>query len=167
MWIKDGKLYLEARQETASDEHGSYDFTSGKITTDGHFSQAYGRFEANIKLPEGQGFWPVFWMMPQHDVYGSWAASGEIDIMENRGSEINKTSGAIHYGDVWPYNTHTERTYTFPDEMLTTDFNVYAVEWEPGEIRWYINDTLFGQVTDWYTAEQLSQLHLIKSSSSS
>ncbi|PRO66095.1 glycoside hydrolase family 16 protein [Alkalicoccus urumqiensis] len=149
--VEDGRLILEAREEQTSDEHGDYDYTSGKILTDEKFSQAYGRFEASMKLPEGQGFWPAFWMMPQDDVYGGWAASGEIDIMENRGSHTDEVGAAIHYGDLWPNNTYSEQSYDFPEGQSTTDFNEYAVEWEPGEIRWYVNDELYSTKTEWST----------------
>ncbi|SES01676.1 glycoside hydrolase family 16 protein [Salipaludibacillus aurantiacus] len=151
VWVEDGRLILEAREETVSDEHGEYDYTSGKVLTDESFSQAYGRFEASMKLPEGQGYWPAFWMMPQDDVYGGWAASGEIDIMENRGSETNKVGAAIHYGDLWPNNTYSAKDYYFPEGQSTTDFNEYAIEWEPGEIRWYVNDELYSTKTEWGT----------------
>lgn len=149
--VEDGKLILEAREEAVSDEHGNYEYTSGKVLTEGLFSQAYGRFEASMKLPEGQGYWPAFWMMPEDDVYGGWAASGEIDIMENRGSEIDKVGAAIHYGDLWPENTYSEESYYFPEGQDITDFNEYAIEWEPGEIRWYVNDELYSVKTEWGT----------------
>ena len=152
VFVEDGKLVLEAREETVSDDKGTYDYTSGKVLTDESFSQAYGRFEASMKLPEGQGYWPAFWMMPQDDVYGGWAASGEIDIMENRGAETDKVGAAIHYGDMWPDNTYSEQSYTFPEGESTTDFNEYAIEWEPGEIRWYVNDELYSTKTEWSTA---------------
>ncbi|WP_280770704.1 glycoside hydrolase family 16 protein [Salipaludibacillus daqingensis] len=150
--VEDGRLILEAREETVSDEQGEYDYTSGKVLTDELFSQAYGRFEASMKLPEGQGYWPAFWMMPQDDIYGGWAASGEIDIMENRGSETDKVGAAIHYGDVWPFNTYSAAEYDFPEGQSTTEFNEYSIEWEPGEIRWYVNDELYSTKTEWGTA---------------
>lgn len=150
--VEDGRLILEAKEEERSDEYGEYDYTSGKITSEGLFSQAYGRFEASMKLPEGQGYWPAFWMMPEDDVYGGWAASGEIDIMENRGSETNQVSGAIHYGGIYPNNTYSEGAYRF-DEGSTQEFNTYAVEWEPEEIRWYVNDELFYRTGDWHSEE--------------
>ena len=151
--VENGHLILEGRQldEPISDEHGSYDYSSGKITTENKFSQAYGRFEASMKLPEGNGYWPAFWMMPQDDAYGGWAASGEIDIMENAGHKTDVIGGAIHYGGVFPNNTHSTQDYTFT-EGSTTDFNEYAVEWEPGEIRWYVNDELYYIADEWYTA---------------
>ncbi|MCT8137048.1 carbohydrate binding domain-containing protein [Anaerobacillus sp. CMMVII] len=147
--VENGKLILEGRKETVTDRTGTYNYTSGKVHTQGKFSQKYGRFEASIKLPEGQGYWPAFWMMPEEDVYGGWAASGEIDIMENAGSHLNKIGGAIHYGGQWPNNTYTAKDYYFPDGKDITDFNLYAVEWEPGEIRWYVNDVLYQTVNNW------------------
>lgn len=149
--VEDGRLILEAKEEQMSDEHGDYDYTSGKILTRDKFYQTYGRFEASMKLPDGQGFWPAFWMMPQDDTYGGWAASGEIDIMENAGSETDKSSGAIHYGGLWPNNTYSHGEYDF-QEGSTTEFNTYAVEWEPEEIRWYVNDELFYRTSEWHTA---------------
>ena len=149
--VRDGSLVIEAREETVSDDYGTFDYTSGKVLTEGLFSQTYGRFEASIKLPEGQGYWPAFWMMPEDDAYGNWAASGEIDIMENRGSETDIVGAAIHYGGVFPDNTYTADEYVFPDGETTTDYNVYAVEWEPGEIRWYVNDDEYAVMNQWYS----------------
>lgn len=147
--VENGYLILEGRKETVSDHTGTYHYTSGKVHTQGKFSQKYGRFEASIKLPEGQGYWPAFWMMPENDVYGGWAASGEIDIMENAGGTPHKIGGAIHYGGQWPNNTYTAKDYYFPDGKDVTDFNLYAVEWEPGEIRWYVNDVLYQTLNNW------------------
>ncbi|WP_423188904.1 glycoside hydrolase family 16 protein [Alkalibacterium sp. f15] len=149
--VGDGKLVLEAREEQVTDEHGTYDYTSGKIMSDGLFSQTYGRFEASMKLPGGQGYWPAFWMMPQDDTYGGWAASGEIDIMENRGSATDLVGGAIHYGGQWPLNTYSAGDYDFTGENRTTDFNTYSVEWEPEEIRWFVNDELYYKTSEWHT----------------
>lgn len=71
------------------------------------FSTKYGRIEAKISLPVGiTGMWPAFWMLPVHHTYGSWAASGEIDIMEAKGRHKNKSYGTIHYGGKWPKNEH-------------------------------------------------------------
>ncbi len=147
--IEDGKLVLTGKNETATDEHGTYDYTSGKIHTKGKFNQKYGKFEAKIKLPAGQGYWPAFWMMPEEDKYGGWAASGEIDIMEAAGGDLNKVGGAIHYGSQWPNNTYTAKDYHFGEGSDITDYNVYSVEWEPGEIRWYVNGELFQTLNNW------------------
>ncbi|MFV8828240.1 family 16 glycosylhydrolase [Alkalihalobacterium sp. APHAB7] len=147
--VENGQLIIQAKEETVSDENGTYNYTSGKIHTQGKFSQKYGRFEAKMALPAGQGFWPAFWMMPEDDVYGSWAASGEIDIMENAGATPHKIGGAIHYGGQWPNNTYTAKDYYFPEGKDVTDSNVYAVEWEPGEIRWYVNGELYQTLNNW------------------
>lgn len=149
--VEDGRLILEGREETVSDETGTYEYTSGKILSNGKFSQKYGKFEAKMKLPEGQGYWPAFWMMPEDDVYGGWAASGEIDIMESAGGTPDRIGGAIHYGGAWPDNTHTAKDYYFPDGRDITDFNVYSLEWEPGEMRWYVNDELYQTLNSWST----------------
>ncbi|KIQ94573.1 Glucan endo-1,3-beta-glucosidase A1 precursor [Anoxybacillus thermarum] len=154
--VKDGKLIIEARKESVSDDHGVYNYTSGKIHTKGKFSQKYGKFEAKIKLPEGKGYWPAFWMMPEKDVYGGWAASGEIDIMEAGGSNPTKIGGAIHYGSQWPNNTYTAKDYHFPDGQSITEFNTYTVEWEPGEIRWYVNGQLFQKLNNWYSINSMN-----------
>ena len=147
--VSDGKLIIKGLKENASDDKGTYQYTSGKIHTQGKFSQKYGKFEARMALPKGQGYWPAFWMMPEEDKYGGWAASGEIDIMENAGGTPHKIGGAIHYGGQWPNNTYTAKDYYFPEGKDVTDFNVYSVEWEPGEIRWYVNGQLYQTLNNW------------------
>ncbi|WP_226682328.1 glycoside hydrolase family 16 protein [Sutcliffiella horikoshii] len=147
--VEDGKLVITGKMETASDDHGKYEYTSGKVHTKGKFSQLYGRFEAKIKLPGGQGYWPAFWMMPEEDKYGGWAASGEIDIMEAKGARVNTVGGAIHYGSQWPNNTYTAKDHLLGENSSITDYNVYAVEWEPGEIRWSVNGEVFQTLNKW------------------
>lgn len=102
-----------------------------------------------MKLPEGEGLWPAFWMMPEDDVYGGWAASGEIDIMEARGSNTQQIGGAIHYGGTWPSNKFSAEGVNLESSNDITKFHTYAVEWEPGEIRWYIDDKLYFIKNNW------------------
>ena len=78
VFVQDGKLVIRALEE----EFGNRNYTSAKITTRGIADWRYGRVEAKIRLPQGQGMWPAFWMMPAENIYGGWPASGEIDIME-------------------------------------------------------------------------------------
>lgn len=109
----------------------------------------YGRFEARLKVPKGQGFLPAFWMMPtQEDLYGQWSKCGEIDIMEVLGSETNKAYATIHYGE-----PHTEQQGYKKSTGLdySESFHIYACEWEPGEIRFYIDNTLVKTIDDWFT----------------
>jgi len=143
-----GYLTITAKREN----YGGSQFTSGRLHTRSKASFLYGRMEMRAKLPTGGGVWPAFWMMPQDDVYGGWAASGELDIME---SSNNTTSvgGALHYGGEWPSNTSTSTSYT-PGYNFSDDFHTYAVEWEPDAIRWYVDDHLFMTRTSaqWWSA---------------
>lgn len=149
--FRDGNLVITAKKEAAQDEYGSYDYTSSKIKTQGNFAKKYGRFEAKIKMPDVEGLWPAFWMMPENDVYGGWAASGELDIMEARGRKPGEVEGTLHYGGTWPNNRHSGNFYHFDEGNDFTDFHEYAVEWEPGEIRWYVDDELYATQNNWYT----------------
>ncbi|WP_254901856.1 carbohydrate binding domain-containing protein [Thalassobacillus devorans] len=152
-FIEDGKLVIKAEKEVEpiTDEFGSYDYTSAKLKTKGLFSKKYGKFEAKMKLPEGQGFWPAFWMMPEDDVYGPWPTSGEIDIMEAAGNDTSNIGGTIHYGEEYPDNTYRGTEYHFPEGEDYTDYHTYAVEWEPGEIRWYVDGKLYQTQNEWFS----------------
>jgi len=144
--VEDGRLIIEAKRES----YAGKNYTSARLWTQPTFSQTYGRFEASIKLPAGDGMWPAFWMLPQNSPYGGWARGGEIDIMEARGRLPRQATGAIHFGDTWPNNTYSSNTYFFPTGTDITDFNEYAVEWEEGVIRWYVNGINFYTLTNWY-----------------
>ena len=116
-------------------------YTSARIKTrkrDGTplFSKRYGKFEFRAKLPHGKGVWPALWMLPQDDKYGGWAASGEIDVLEIVGQEPNKYLGTLHFGSTFPKRELVTHVHAFPAGQSIADFHVYAVEWEPGEIRW-------------------------------
>lgn len=130
-------------------------YTSGKVRTRALADWTYGRFSARIKLPSGQGTWPAFWMLPSDNVYGEWAASGEIDIMEavNLGASCvecegnfgeNRSSGALHYGDEWPNNTFQFNHNTLQGGGDAKDqYHVFSVEWGEGQINWFVDDVLF------------------------
>lgn len=148
--VENGLLMIEARMEN----FGGKAFTSSRLFTKDTFAKKYGKIEARIKLPAGAGFWPAFWMMPKDDVYGGWAASGEIDIMEANGKFPTRIEGTIHYGGSWPLHTHSGATYHFPPGQDITDFHVYSIEWEPGEIRWYVDGILYSVKNEWYTIGQ-------------
>lgn len=144
--VQNGLLTITAKKQNMNGKP----YTSGRLWTSPTFSKQYGRFEARIKMPEGQGLWPAFWMMPKDSAYGTWASSGEIDIMEARGRLPQEVSGTIHYGKPWPNNKSTGADYVFPaGQSISNDFHTYAVEWEPGEIRWYVDDHLFQTANQW------------------
>jgi beta-glucanase (GH16 family) len=141
-----GELIIEAKNEI----FGGRPYTSARLYTKDLFSQKYGRFEAMIKLPVGEGLWPAFWLMPQDDVYGGWANSGEIDIMEARGRLPFEASSALHFGGQWPNNTYTTKKYIFEDGQSIAEANLYAVEWDETEFRFYVNDVLYHTVNQWH-----------------
>ncbi|MEL7297921.1 MAG: glycoside hydrolase family 16 protein [Pseudomonadota bacterium] len=145
--LEDGLLKITAREEDV----GAFSYTSARINTRDRIAVRYGRIEARMKLPGGQGLWPAFWMLAQNSPYGTWAASGEIDIMEavNLGAAGgNRVLGTIHYGGEFPDNVFTGGNYTVPTDPQT-EFHVYAVEWDATEIRWYVDDTLYLTQNSW------------------
>ncbi len=143
-----GNLVITAREESI----GGRSFTSGKIVTRNKHSFLYGRIEMRAKLPKGGGMWPAFWMMPQDDTYGTWAASGEIDIMESA-NEMDYVAGTLHFGGEFPQNTFSGGSYSPPNADFSAGFRTYAIEWEPDEIRWYVDDVLYSTKTsdEWFT----------------
>ena len=137
---------------TLEQSYAGYSYTSGKIYRGTSAFFLYGRIEMRAKIPTGGGMWPAFWMMPQYSVYGVWAASGEIDIMESANGTTS-VGGALHFGGSWPNNNYTSGSYSLGGANFADDFHVYAIEWEPDEIRWYVDGGLFMTKTsaDWYS----------------
>ncbi|SES23887.1 Carbohydrate binding domain-containing protein [Gracilibacillus ureilyticus] len=150
-FVKDGSLILEARKEDITEADGeTYNYSSAKLITKGKQKWTYGKVEVKAKMPTGQGIWPAIWMMPEDEpFYGTWPVSGEIDIMELLGHEPDTIHGTIHFG-----KPHQQRqgTYTLPDgQTFDQDYHTYSIEWEPGEIRWYIDGHLYHTANDWFT----------------
>ncbi|MHA6485186.1 carbohydrate binding domain-containing protein [Paenibacillus sp. strain BS8-2] len=145
--VEGGSLLLEAKPES----YGGKTYTSGRLWTSPTFGKAYGKFEARMKLPAGQGLWPAFWLMPRDTEYGGWASSGEIDIMEARGRLPETVDGTIHYGKGSPNNKATGSHYEFPEGEDFTGFHTYSLEWEPGELRWYVDGNLYQTINDWHS----------------
>ena len=143
VYQKDGNLVIAAKKDAAGN------ITSGRIKTKGSLDMKYGRVDVKAKLPTGAGFWPAIWMLPTDNVYGVWASSGEIDIMENKGRLPNEVYGTLHYGAAWPNNRYTGKAYNFPSGTDVTSFHTYSMEWEPGEIRWYVDGHLYQTQNNW------------------
>lgn len=175
VWVDGEYLHLKAIREatqgpnTADDDpaydpldvSGSGDYSSGRIRSKGKGDWRYGRFEIRAKLPSGQGTWPAIWMLPTDWIYGGWASSGEIDIMEAVNLKVGgeaRVHGTLHYGDAWPDNVYTGVEYVLPNGANPADdFHEYAIEWEEGEIRWYVDGDHFATQTQagWYTTAAL------------
>lgn len=125
-------------------------YTSARLVTKNKGDWLYGRFEIRAKLPYGQGIWPAIWMLPTDWEYGGWPISGEIDIMELVGHEPGTVYGTIHYGNP---HTYTGAHYSLPaGQTFADDYHVFALEWEPGEIRWYVDGYPYQTQTEWFTS---------------
>ena len=140
------------------------DYTSGKIRTREKASWKYGRISARIKLPKGQSTWPAFWMMPANDKYGGWPLSGEIDIMEavNLGTSCKScgvetaqihTSGALHFGRLWPDNEFITKKRPLENLAAIDQFHEFALEWGEGQFSWFVDGDKFfsAKQGDWFT----------------
>lgn len=148
-FVADGMLNIIAKP---AEEDSSLPYTSARLSTKGLGDFKYGRFEMRAKLPFGQGSHPAFWMLPTDDVYGGWPNSGEIDILEavnlktidEEGVTESKVIGTLHYGKDSPKNSKSGKEYTLPDGVNPADdFHTYAIEWQEGEMRWYVDGYLY------------------------
>lgn len=146
--VSGGSLVITARRESA----GGKSFTSARLRTAGKGDWTYARVEVRAQLPRGRGMWPAIWMLPTDNSYGGWAASGEIDIMELVGHEPSKVHGTLHYGDVAPNNKSSGASFTLASGTFADDFHVFALEWEAGVMRWFVDGQLYQTQTQWSTS---------------
>lgn len=139
--VSNGSLKITAKAETTKIGSSQLEYTSSRISTKGKIGVKYGRIEARIKMPSGEGIWPAFWMLPEDNEYGGWPYSGEIDIMEARGRLTNQTTSALHYADERGNHRYDSTTFNIKDNGKITDFHIYALEWTEGRIKWFFDDT--------------------------
>jgi beta-glucanase (GH16 family) len=145
-----GSLVITATTEntatTTYDCHyGPCEYTSARLLTQDKFEFAYGRVEGRLKIPYSQGVWPAFWSLGDNFAEVSWPTCGEIDIMENIGREPTTTHGTVHGpGYAGGSGIGGSYTQTLP---FHEDYHVFAIEWEPEEIRWYVDGNHFFTVT--------------------
>lgn len=145
--IQDGSLLITAFREIYMGPDGvTRHYTSARLKTQNHFVQAYGRFEARIRIPFGQGMWPAFWMMGENIEQAGWPTGGEIDIMENMGKEPARILGTIH-GPGYSGAQGISGDLTLPSGRFADDYHVFAVEWEPNVIRFYVDQDLYATRT--------------------
>jgi beta-glucanase (GH16 family) len=143
--IQGGNLVITAQKESFSCSDGvASGYTSARLKTQGLFSQAYGRFEARIKIPAGQGMWPAFWMLGNDITSAGWPKCGEIDIMENIGKEPGAVHGSLHGPSTTAATSDLTSTFSLPaGQNFAADFHLYAVEWEPSVVRFYVDSNLY------------------------
>ena len=146
--VSNGTLKITALQQN----FGGAPYTSARLRTANKADFTYGRFEMRAKMPAGQGLWPAFWLLPTDYVFGGWAASGEIDVMEYLGNDTRTVYGTIHYGGEYPSNTYSGGARTLSSGNLVDDFHVYAVEWDEFEMRWYLDGQLYSTKTSWWSS---------------
>ena len=143
--VSQGTLKITAIKEN----YNGFNYTSARIQTQNKFYQTRGKFEARVKLPVGQGYWPAFWLLPQNSPYGEWPASGEIDIFESKGSSPNWISGSLHFG------SQSDKKYiTYSKDDLSTpisEFHVYSLVWDEDAMYWYVDNELFAWETFWFS----------------
>ncbi|MFZ2490806.1 MAG: glycoside hydrolase family 16 protein [Thermoanaerobaculia bacterium] len=162
VYLERGSLRLRSRVR----DFGSQHYTSGRVDTSGRFAAVYGRFEVRAKLPGGKGLWPAHWLYPQNR---DWAmerlmadvvAAGneklipedrpwysEIDIMEFLGHEPGVVYGTLHYHSFSGEKKSSSGTLK-GDTDFTKDFHVYALEWDPDQIRWYVDGRMIHATRD-------------------
>ena len=155
VFVKDSVLHIRALKESL---HGC-GYTSARLKTrkpDGSplFNQRYGKFEFRARVPHGKGLWPALWLLPQDDHYGTWAASGEIDVMEILGEQPHKLLSSIHFGSGFPKRELVTHTLDIPDGGSVADWHVYAVEWEPGELRWSLDGVVWARQDFWWSCSK-------------
>lgn len=148
--VEGGMLQITALQ-------GSFQgsaYTSARITTKGKVEQQYGRFEARIQLPWGQGLWPAFWLLGANIEEDDdndpgtlvWPFCGEIDIMENRGQQPTLLNGSIH-GPGYSAGEAITKAYDLENDRFDTGFHIFGIEWGPEYINFYVDDVLYNQIT--------------------
>lgn len=141
--IENNQLVIEAKQES----YMGSSHTSARLKTQGKASWAYGRMEARIKIPRGQGIWPAFWMLGTNITSVNWPTCGEIDILENIGREPTIVHGTVH-GPGYSGGNGIGGPYSLPgNPAFADDFHVYSVEWTTNLMKWFVDGTQYFSIT--------------------
>ena len=144
-FIQDGKLIIQALKENYSGKN----YTSARLITKDKKSFKYGKIEARIKLPYGQGLWPAFWMLGQNYNSVGWPACGEIDIMELIGGAVNRDNtvyGTLHWDNNGQYASYGGSN-KLSSGIFADDFHLFTIEWTPKLIKWFVDNKQY-HVTD-------------------
>lgn len=140
--VENGMLKITAIKESFM---GS-GYTSARILTQGKFEKQYGRFEAKIQLPWGQGIWPAFWLLGDTSNAEVWPSIGEIDIMEYRGQNPTQVLGSVH-GPGYSGGESISKNFNLTNDRFDTGFHIFGIEWGPDYINFYVDDVLYNQIT--------------------
>ncbi len=137
-----GHLVITARREAV----GGRQFSSARLTTQGRFEQRSGRIEARLKVPRGKGLWPAFWMLGADIATNPWPRCGEIDVLELRGQQPDIVIGSLH-GPEYFGGGAISKKYKLPERGFDEDFHVFAVQWDPAQITFWVDDQPYQAVT--------------------
>lgn len=153
--VEGGCLHLTARRAPRD----GCDYTSARLRTrapDGRslFATCYGRIEARASAPAGKGLWSAVWLLPRSERYGYWPASGEIDMVEIVGDRVDEYLGSLHFGAPYPQRSHVTHTHGFAPGERIDGFHDYALEWDPGEIRWYFDGLCWARQSAWWSCSR-------------
>ena len=151
--IEDGKLVIQGLKQTYTGPEGTREYTSARLRTLNKGDWKYGRFEIKAQLPYGQGIWPAIWMLPTDWVYGGWAASGEIDIMEMVGHDTKTIHGTLHYGGEWPENIQSGDKFVLQEGTFSSDFHIFTLEWKEGEFKWFVDGIHYLTQNQWHSSD--------------
>ena len=160
-YIDDGCLVIKAIHE--SETHGMNQYTSARVNSANKQTWRYGKIVARIKLPQGKGMWPAFWMLGaninENGGDTPWPQCGEIDILEMYGSKDDGTIEAnMHYSD--QFGNHGNMgavAYNLEDGKFTDDFHIFELEWTPKKLIWYVDGNKFASTK--ITKDELSEFH--------
>ena len=141
--FQDGQGHLVIR--AIKSESGG--FTSARIKTQGKFAIKYGKIEARMRIPRGQGMWPAFWMLGDDSSTAGWPKCGEIDVMENIGKEPSIVHGTVHGPGYSGKDGITSQHALSGDQALADDYHVYAVEWSENSVKFFLDGQSYATVT--------------------
>lgn len=139
--IENGMLKITAIKE----QYLGAGYTSARIISKGKYEKKYGRIEARIKMPLGQGLWPAFWMLGSNSDTVTWPACGEIDIMEYLGNNPTRIFGTVH-GPGYSGGASISKNFYLSNSRFDTDFHVFGIEWDKDNINFYVDDFLYHSV---------------------
>jgi beta-glucanase (GH16 family) len=134
-YVDSGRLVIVAKEENYLGKK----YTSARMRTKWRGDWTYGRFDVRAKLPYGKGLWPAIWMLPTDWEYGGWPMSGEIDIMELLGHEIDRVYGTIHFGPAWPNNQKIGGSYKLQEGNFCETFHTFTLIWDSAGFEWYVD----------------------------
>jgi beta-glucanase (GH16 family) len=141
-YVANGCLHLVARKESTN----GCNYTSARLKSQGLFSWKYGRIEWRAQLPPGVGCWPALWMLGTNLTSVGWPGCGEIDVMENNGSNPLTVQGSLHSG------SDETASYNFTDGNSATNFHTYTLDWTTNAILIFVDGHLYENQTSWYSS---------------